>query len=96
MSGGNFSSIPQAMLDMMAKMKLEEEAADKTPPENYTTADSPTQNTNLQQQTPTTAKRKFQKILATTQHLSQLSNANSHSPSNNSMVSLAAQANQDQ
>jgi hypothetical protein len=97
MSGGNFSPIPQAMLDMMAKMKLEEAAADKAPQGNHTKADSPTQNTNLQQQTPTTTKRKFQKVLATTQHLSQLTNENnSHNSPNSKMVSLAAQANQDQ
>jgi hypothetical protein len=96
-SGGNFSPIPQAMLDMMAKMKLEEEAADKIPTGNYTTSAAQTQTTNLQQQTPTNVKRKFQKVISTTQHISQITNVNnSHSPSNSSMVSLASHANQDQ
>jgi hypothetical protein len=52
---------------MMAKMKLEEEAVNKTPTGNSTTAASQPQTTNFQQQTPTIAKRKFQKVLSTTQ-----------------------------
>jgi hypothetical protein len=96
-SGEQFSPIPQEMLDMMAKMKLEEEAESKTPAAKEDAASSKNQTSNLHQQTPTNTKRKFQRILATTQQVTQITNGtNSHMVTNNSMVSLAEQANQGQ
>jgi hypothetical protein len=96
-SGGQFSPIPQEMLDMMAKMKLEEEAENKTQAGKEDSAYNQTQPSNFYQQTPTITKRKFQKTLATTQQVTQIPNGtNSHIANNNSMVSLAEQANQGQ
>jgi hypothetical protein len=96
-NGGQFSPIPQAMLDIMVKMKLEEKAENKTQIGNYATASTQPQNTNLLQQTPTTTKRKFQKVLSTTQQVTQITNGtNSPITTNNSMVSLAEQAKQGQ
>jgi hypothetical protein len=94
-SGGKFSPIPQAMLDMMAKMKLEEETVNKPQTETKTTSSTHTQTTNLHQQTPTFAKRKFQGALTPTQQVTQITNGIS-SPvyTNYSMVSPAEQANQ--
>jgi hypothetical protein len=61
-SGGQFSPIPQAMLDMMAKMKLEEE----TEKGNHAKTPSQPQSCNSHQQSPSTIKRKFQRVIATT------------------------------
>jgi hypothetical protein len=81
----------------MVKMKLEEKAENKTQIGNYATASTQPQNTNLLQQTPTTTKRKFQKVLSTTQQVTQITNGtNSPITTNNSMVSLAEQAKQGQ
>jgi hypothetical protein len=92
-SGGQFSPIPQAMLDLMAKMKLEEETEKGIP----TKDPSQSPSCNSHQQSPTTIKRKFQRALATTEQVNQLTNnTNSTNHSNSSMVSLAEQANQGQ
>jgi hypothetical protein len=96
-SGEQFSPIPQEMLDMLAKMKLEEEAESKSQTTKGDTTPSKHQTSNCHQQTPTTTKRKFQRILATTQQVTQISNGtNDHVATNNSMVSLDEQANQGQ
>jgi hypothetical protein len=96
-SGEQFSLIPQEMLDMLAKMKLEEEAESKSQTTKGDTTPSKHQTSNCHQQTPTTTKRKFQRILATTQQVTQISNGtNDHVATNNSMVSLDEQANQGQ
>jgi hypothetical protein len=83
-SGGQFSPIPQAMLDMLAKMKLEEESMEQEKPED------PNNPPNLHQQTPTPIKRKFQKIQSTSQIHSGITVSNS----TQSMVSPLGKANQ--
>jgi hypothetical protein len=89
-SGGQFSIIPQAMLDMLAKMKLEEETEGQTHEGNPTT----TQTSSLHQQTPTTIKRKFQKTLQSTHQVSQITNGTTSPRSANiTMVSLEERAN---
>ncbi|GAU42978.1 hypothetical protein TSUD_188510 [Trifolium subterraneum] len=67
MSGGQFSPIPKAMLDMLAKMTLEEEAEGSS---NPTTAASTTNDTNTHnnQHNPHAAKRKFHRIQGTPQN----------------------------
>jgi hypothetical protein len=88
-SGGNFSPIPQAMLDMMAKMKLEEESVNKSQAGNQANS------TNMHQQTPTISKRKFHGPLSPTQQITQITNGTSSLVSTNySMVSPAELANQ--
>ncbi|MCH85842.1 hypothetical protein A2U01_0006694 [Trifolium medium] len=61
-SGGQFSSIPKAMLDMLAKMTLEEENEDNEQPADTTrpTSDPKEAATSSHQQSPSIAKRKFQ------------------------------------
>jgi hypothetical protein len=89
-SGGQFSPIPQAMVDMLAKMKLDEEAEEQTQAGNH----SPTHNISLHQQTPSTIKRKFQKTTHSTQQASQITNTNTSPNSTNiTMVSLEGRAN---
>jgi hypothetical protein len=83
-SGGQFSPIPQAMLDMLAKMKLEEESMEQEKPED------PNNPPNLHQQTPTPIKRKFQKIQSTSQIHSGITVSNS----TQYMVSPLGKANQ--
>jgi hypothetical protein len=90
-SGGQFSPIPQEMLDMLAKMKLEEEA------ENHTSSTAQTHTTSNLQQSPIETKRKFHKITQNTQHVTQFIHGNSSSSSSKAtMVSLAEKANQGQ
>jgi hypothetical protein len=84
-SGGQFSPIPQVMLDMLAKMKLEEEGMEQETPAEPT-------NPNLHQQTPTPIKRKFQKI----QSITQIHSNTTDSHSTQSMVSPLGKANQGQ
>jgi hypothetical protein len=89
-SGGQFSPIPKAMLDMLAKMKLEEEEEESdSTPQNHTSGKDTTRDTtmNTYNQTPTIPKRKFQK----TQRSSQIMYE-----STSSMVSLEEKANQGQ
>jgi hypothetical protein len=82
-SGGQFSPIPKVMLDMLAKMKLEEEQEAEEPT-------GPTNKTNSQKQdmtrdetmnklthTPTMSKRKFQRTQGTS-HLMEASTTNPH------------------
>jgi hypothetical protein len=74
-------------------MKLEEETEKGIP----TKDPSQSPSCNSHQQSPTTIKRKFQRALATTEQVNQLTNnTNSTNHSNSSMVSLAEQANQGQ
>ncbi|KAK2451970.1 zinc knuckle (CCHC-type) family protein [Trifolium repens] len=92
-SGGQFSTIPQAMLDMLAKMKLEEESEGQPPEVNTTTSHTSSQH----QQTPTTIKRKFQKTLQSTHQVSQITTGiTSPRSANNTMVSLEERANRGQ
>jgi hypothetical protein len=84
-SGEQFSPIPQEMLDMLAKMKLEEEGMEQESPAEPT-------NPNLHQQTPTPIKRKFQKI----QSITQIHSNTTDSHSTQSMVSPLGKANQGQ
>jgi hypothetical protein len=89
-SGGQFSPIPQAMLDMLAKMKLEEETENPTQAENSTSAHT----SNLHQQSPTIAKRKFQKTLNSTHQVSQITNDTTNPRSTNiTMVNLEGKVN---
>jgi hypothetical protein len=66
-SGGQFSLIPKAMLDMLAKMKLEEEqeetAQTETPPKTNTQSKETSRKDNMSCiiHSPTVSKRKFQK-----------------------------------
>jgi hypothetical protein len=96
-SGGQFSPIPKSMIEMMAKMKLEEDTKAQThsaentsnPPKDSTNSTA----TNLHQQTPTAIKRKFLK----TQEATQITNETPINNSiKNSMVRLAEKANQGQ
>jgi hypothetical protein len=92
-SGGQFSNIPQAMLDMLAKIKLEEGSEGQPPEVNTTTSHTSSQH----QQTPTTIKRKFQKTLQSTHQVSQITTGiTSPRSANNTMVSLEERANRDQ
>jgi hypothetical protein len=96
-SGGQFSPIPQAMLDMMAKMKLEEEAEFQSQTGKYASDSTQPQSTGLQQQSPTTIKRKFERVMSATQQINQITTGtNDPTPYNITMVSLAEQANQGQ
>jgi hypothetical protein len=91
MSGGKFSPIPQEMLDMMAKMKLEEEG------ENHSSNPDHTHSASKHQQSPTEIKRKFQKVMQSTQQITQnCTEISSPNSSNYSKVSHAEQANQGQ
>jgi hypothetical protein len=91
MSGGQFSPIPQEMLDMMAKMKLEEEA------ENNNSPSAQSHTTSKQQQTPTETKRKFQKTMQNTQKITQIfTGVSSPNSPNFTKVSLEEKANQGQ
>jgi hypothetical protein len=83
-SGGQFSPIPQAMIYMLAKMKLEEENMEQDKPED------PNNPTNLHQQSPTLIKRKFQK----TQSSSQIHIGMTSPTSTQAMVSPLGKANQ--
>jgi hypothetical protein len=78
------------MLDMLAKMKLEEETENPAQAENSTTAHT----SNLHQQSPTIAKRKFQKTLNSTHQVSQISNDTTNPRSTNiTMVNLEGKVN---
>jgi hypothetical protein len=96
-SGGQFSPIPKAMLDMLAKMKLEEDIEDQSQagkqPREATDSESATTTTNLSQQSTTPSKRKFQKIQQATQVIHEVP---STSNPKISMVSLSDKANQGQ
>jgi hypothetical protein len=72
------------MMDMLAKMRLEEESMEQETPAD--TNKSP----KLHQQSPTPIKRKFQKIQSTTQCQSNMTAYNSAQ----SMVSSLGEANQ--
>jgi hypothetical protein len=90
-SGGQFSPIPQEMLDMLAKMKLEEEA------ENNTSSTAQPHTNSKQQQSPSEIKRKFQKTIQNTQHVTQIiTGTSSPITPKVTMVSLAEKANRGQ
>jgi hypothetical protein len=92
-SGGQFSPIPKAMIDMLAKMKLEEEdeesvQTDGSPKNNTTDKDTNKETTmSSYRQAPTIPKRKFQIIQGSTQIRHEAVS---------SMVSLEEKANQGQ
>jgi hypothetical protein len=97
-SGGQFNPIPRAMIEMLAKMKLEEDIEDQSQagkqPREATEAESTkTTTTNLNQQSTTPSKRKFQKIPHATQVIAE---GPSTSNPKNTMVSLSAKASQGQ
>jgi hypothetical protein len=96
-SGGQFSPIPKAMLDMLAKMKLEVDIEDQSQagkqPREATDSEFATTTTNLSQQSTTPSKRKFQKIPHATQVIQEVP---STSNPKISMVSLSDKANQGQ
>jgi hypothetical protein len=99
-SGGQFCSIPKAMMEMLAKMKLEEENEEKNQgnASAQSTAEgkgktTKTHSAHHQLHTPTIAKRKFQKIQHATQAYS-IASTSAHTQ--NSMVSLENKANQGQ
>jgi hypothetical protein len=96
-SGGQFSPIPKSMLEMLAKMKLEEESSEqnKHQADNQQTNDNSGRTVNSQQhqQASTPIKRKFLK----TQEVFQAIDGSSSSPQCQiTKASLADKASQDQ
>jgi hypothetical protein len=96
-SGGQFSPIPKAMIDMLAKMKLEEDMEEqnqtKQQATNTTEAGTFKTTTNLNQQNLTPSKRKFLKAPQSTQFIQEIS---SSTTPKSIMVSLHEMANQGQ
>jgi hypothetical protein len=96
-SGGQFSPIPKAMIDMLAKMKLEEDMEEqnqtKQQATNTTEAGTFKTTTNLNQQNLTPSKRKFLKAPQSTQFIQEIS---SSTTPKSVMVSLHEMANQGQ
>jgi hypothetical protein len=82
-SGGQFSAIPKAMLDMLARMKLEEdqEEEDHTGPNTKTSSQDQDmarkEPMNKLTHTPTVSKRKFHRTQGTS-HLMEASATNPH------------------
>jgi hypothetical protein len=94
-SGGQFSPIPKAMIEMMAKMKLEEDLEEQGQAKQQTTdstmAEGGQATTNLNQNTITPSKRKFLKTSQSTLVTQESSNTNA---TKSKMVSLHEMANQ--
>ncbi|MCH82270.1 hypothetical protein A2U01_0003071, partial [Trifolium medium] len=67
-SGGQFNPIPKAMLEMLAKMKLEEDNEEEASDTTKDTPEPTTLNPHKDSHTPIIAKRKFHKIQGPTQH----------------------------
>jgi hypothetical protein len=85
------------MIEMLAKMKLEEDMEDQNQVEKQATTDTqtraPTATTNLNQQATTPSKRKFLKTSHSTQVVQEVTYNNA---TKSSMVSLTEKANQGQ
>jgi hypothetical protein len=100
LSGGQFSPIPKSMLDMLAKMKLEEEREEAPQAEDnsHTNHEEPqqektstTSSMKPYNQSPTMPKRKFLKIQSHSQRTTDAADLNN---SQNTMACLANKASQ--